>query len=128
MVKIVINTDYGQQGIGSFRLSDEAVEWLCSERGWKVLTEENINEDDGDIKTIFQWENRRIPTKVEYVIPLSVELRRHPDVVACVETLGKAAFGYFSNLKIVDVPDDVEWELKSCNGIEWIAEKHRVWK
>lgn len=30
-------------------------------------------------------------------------------------------------IKIVDIPDDVEWELCEYDGIEHIAEKHRTW-
>lgn len=29
--------------------------------------------------------------------------------------------------KIIEIPEDVEWELESCEGEEWISEKHRTW-
>lgn len=31
-------------------------------------------------------------------------------------------------LKIVDVPDDVEWIMMDYDGAEWVAEKHRTWR
>ena len=30
-------------------------------------------------------------------------------------------------LKVVSIPDDVEWEIHDYDGIESIHEKHRVW-
>jgi hypothetical protein len=53
--------------------------------------------------------------------------RNDPVLVQVVETLGKRANGAYSDLKIVDVPDDVEWEIQEYDGKEWIAEKHRTW-
>jgi hypothetical protein len=31
-------------------------------------------------------------------------------------------------LKVVSIPDDVEWEIDDYDGIESIHEKHRVWR
>ena len=36
-------------------------------------------------------------------------------------------FGFAANLKIVEVPDDVNWEVVQYDGLEHIAEKHRTW-
>lgn len=35
--------------------------------------------------------------------------------------------GKHANLKIVEIPDDVQWEIQDYDGIEWIAETHRKW-
>ena len=35
--------------------------------------------------------------------------------------------GKFSYLKIVEIPDDVEWEIDDYDGIETIHEVHRSW-
>lgn len=48
-------------------------------------------------------------------------------LVQTVEELGVLANGSFAKLKIVDVPDDVEWEIEDYDGLEWVAEKHRTW-
>lgn len=53
--------------------------------------------------------------------------RTNPDLVACVESLGEKANGAFAKLRVVEIPDDVEWEIEEYDGSEWIAEKHRVW-
>ena len=37
-------------------------------------------------------------------------------------------YGYaLAYLKIVEIPDDVEWEIEEYDGNEWVAEKHRKW-
>ena len=54
--------------------------------------------------------------------------RTNPKLVKCVEELGEEASGRFSSLKVVEIPDDVEWEIGEYDGTEWVAEKHRTWK
>lgn len=51
-------------------------------------------------------------------------------LVRIVEELGKEANGAHCSLKIVEVPDDVEWHIVADNewGDEEIHENHRVWK
>jgi hypothetical protein len=53
--------------------------------------------------------------------------RNDPFLVQLVEELGEAANGRYGDLKVVEIPDDVEWEIKEYDGNEWIAEKHRTW-
>lgn len=56
------------------------------------------------------------------------EMRDNPKLVECVEKLGEKANGLCAKLKVVEIPDDVEWELYEYDGFESIHEKHRVWK
>jgi hypothetical protein len=48
-------------------------------------------------------------------------------LVRVVEELGDDVNGRFSELKVVDIPDDVEWQIDEYDGLEWVAEKHRIW-
>jgi len=49
-------------------------------------------------------------------------------LIACVEELGREANGHLSRLSIVEIPDDVEWEIREDDGgREMIVEKHREW-
>jgi hypothetical protein len=41
--------------------------------------------------------------------------------------LGEAANGRCAELKVVEIPDDVEWQIEEYDGLEWVAEKHRTW-
>jgi hypothetical protein len=59
---------------------------------------------------------------------LSTCSRTSPFLVQAVEELGDKANGYYTRLKIVEVPDDVNWTIQEYDGIEWVAEVHRTWK
>ena len=49
-------------------------------------------------------------------------------LIAVVELMGTDADNRFSELKIVDVPDDVNWYIEEYDGKEWVAERHRTWE
>ena len=53
--------------------------------------------------------------------------RKDANLVSVVLELGEAANGSHARLKIVEIPDDVEWQIENYNGLEWVAEKHRTW-
>lgn len=54
--------------------------------------------------------------------------RDDPILIEIVETLGVEESGSrFSTLKIVEIPDDVDWIIQDYDGEEWIAENHRTW-
>lgn len=44
------------------------------------------------------------------------KLRTHPDLIAVVEELGNRANDFGSSLKIVKIPDDVEWFIEEHDG------------
>jgi hypothetical protein len=48
-------------------------------------------------------------------------------LVAVVEKLGEKADGFCATLKVVEIPEDVDWEIGEYDGNEWVAEKHRTW-
>ena len=54
--------------------------------------------------------------------------RADPKLVECVERLGDAASGRYAHLKVVEIPDGIEYEISNYDGIETIHEKHRVWR
>lgn len=86
---------------GGFSLSDEAAVRYCEMAG--------IDPDDNNF-----W-NRSID-------------RDDPYLVKVIETLGAdRASGDFAELKIVEIPADVDWEICEYDGREWVAEKHRTW-
>jgi hypothetical protein len=55
------------------------------------------------------------------------EKRNDPKLVEAVEKLGEEANGRFARLKVIEIPDDVEWTIEEYDGSEWVAEKHRIW-
>ena len=54
--------------------------------------------------------------------------RNDPILVQVVEEMGSNADGSVAELKIVEVPDDVEWMIEEYDGTEWVAEVHRTWR
>lgn len=53
--------------------------------------------------------------------------RDDPDLVAVVEDLGHKADGTHANLEVVEIPDDVQWQIEEYDGLEHVAEAHRTW-
>lgn len=49
-------------------------------------------------------------------------------LVQVVEEMGKLADGQCARLKIVEIPDDVNWYIEDYDGLEWVAERHRTWR
>lgn len=51
-----------------------------------------------------------------------------PILVGMIEELGSASVsGVYADLRIVEIPDDVSWEVDEYDGLEWVAEQHRTW-
>jgi len=53
--------------------------------------------------------------------------RADPILVRVVEKLGEKANNSCASLKIVEIPDGVDWEIHEYDGSETIHEKHRSW-
>jgi hypothetical protein len=49
-------------------------------------------------------------------------------LIQVIEELGEEADGTFASLKIVEIPDDVDWVIQEYDGVEWVAERHRTWR
>lgn len=137
-MKVVINVDFG-----GFGLSDKAIEKIMKRKGlechrYKItddykkyikcgsdevpglfgftyLTKDLGDHIDGDVADNYSWY-------------YGSELKRNDvDLVCVISELGEVANGKFSHLKVVEMPDDVEWEISEYDGWESIHEVHRVW-
>ena len=53
--------------------------------------------------------------------------RDDPALVKVVEELGEKANSRYSQLKIVEIPDNVKWEIEEYDGFERVSEIHRTW-
>jgi hypothetical protein len=53
--------------------------------------------------------------------------RDDPVLVRLVEELGDEVNTRYSELKIVEIPDGIEWTVCEYDGLEWVAEAHRTW-
>jgi len=140
-MKIVINTCYG-----GFSLSDEAVILYAEKKGIEVTSVEGMGMGGSiffkckaeDLPQILKKEylklsdeERRGPyteaySKIGTLSSREVE-RNDPHLIEVVEELGAKADGAFASLKIVEIPDEVKWQVEEYDGAEWIAEEHRTW-
>ena len=48
-------------------------------------------------------------------------------LVQLVEEMGEKADGEYADLVVVEVPDDVGWEIEDYDGMETIREVSRIW-
>jgi hypothetical protein len=145
-MKIVVNRCYG-----GFGLSHEAIMLYAEKKGLKVypyqqkdglrgdyfryvpnpelknrlLHPSYLTVDAGDkltekkFKSLYYDKNKKIYDN-------DIE-RNDPALVEVVEELKEKANGGFASLEVVDIPDDVEWEISEYDGHETVEEKHRSW-
>ena len=131
MKKLVINRCYG-----GFGLSEKAVMRYVELKGIKVYVET----DEGLFTNYYLCEPeeyKKIETECRetrnfdrlaalHFDSLGIE-RDDPSLIQVVEELCEEADGEYAELKVVWIPDDVEYEIENYDGIESIHEKHRVW-
>lgn len=53
--------------------------------------------------------------------------RNDKHLVQVVEELGKKADGRLAELKIVEIPDNVKWNISYYDGMETVEEEHQSW-
>lgn len=53
--------------------------------------------------------------------------RTNPFLVQVVEELGDAANGRNAKLCILEIPDEVSWEISDYDGMEHITQVHQTW-
>lgn len=111
-MKIVINSDFG-----GFGLSDEAMRGYLSRKFGK----DGFYEEGPDKNGFFHFY-----VNGEYFNEHDIP-RDDPVLIEIVEKMGADASGRYASLKVVEIPDDVEWYVEEYDGREQIAEKHRVW-
>lgn len=131
--KVVINRCFG-----GFGLSDEAHHALAARKG---VTLYELEESFGSksYATVPKEEYERLEKEgrknkdfslIDGLFWNCCEWGRDDsDLVAVVEELGvEKASGPYAELKVVEVPDGVVWDIyESEGGVEVIHEKHRVW-
>lgn len=112
-MKIVINSCYG-----GFSLSEEAIELYLTKKGLEFSKEKSeffsLVGYNYIVKDQEHWYDRDIE-------------RNDSVLVEVVEVLGEKANGRCADLKVVEIPDGVDWQVEEYDGNEWVAEVHRTW-
>lgn len=141
-MKVVINARHGGFGLSEqavrryFEIKGEPL-WVETEARYKIL---GLNQyyrkapEDRVVNRDKEFYSMPIEERVEYNKACAEQGfydrdldRDDPVLVQVVEELGELANGRHAELKIVDIPDDVEWQIDEYDGSEWVAEKHRTW-
>lgn len=118
-MKIVLNKCYG-----GFMLSHLAYERLLK----LGVPSYKSYQDIPDPRKPYILVNDDLLNREKYISNFFLdEHRSNPLLIQVVEELGTAASGVFSELKVVEIPDDVEWEMECFDGIETIREISRTW-
>lgn len=136
--KIAINCCYG-----GFGLSDIASEELLKRKKIPYYVVTTISKDGEVISKKFYHKTSTQRNRVKYEEDPSPENeykdyigmysyytheeRADPDLIAVIEELGDEANEDCAKLTIIEIPDDVNWEIVEYDGIEYVAEKHRTW-
>lgn len=145
-MKLVINTCYGGFGL-SEAAYEKLIEWgvpvrkyVDQERGEDGLYKEQpLN--DGEVifdreltppgtdsfNDIYHEYKGKSRFSARYWDCWTRENRAHPLIVRVVEELGEKADGECAKLKVVEIPDGIEYHIGEYDGIEHIAENHRTW-
>jgi len=53
--------------------------------------------------------------------------RNDPVFVDIVKELDEKVNSRYSELKVISIPDDIEYTIEEFDGKEWVAEIHRTW-
>lgn len=56
------------------------------------------------------------------------EQRTNPLLIKAIEEVGEEkSSGRFGEIRIIEIPDDVAWEIDEYDGVETVHEVHRSW-
>lgn len=118
-MKVVINRCFG-----GFGLSDEAFEKLLERKGVAFVRVEKETHLVGNSYYASGHANEE-----EHFISCYdyYDDRSDSDLIAVVEEMGKASWGWAAELAVIDIPEGIKWHIGEYDGIEHVAENHRVW-
>ena len=110
-MKVVIN-----KGFGGFDLSDAQLEQYLILKG--IAYDKRTTE--------FGWSNYYKQGTEEHVGVWDMD-RSDPVLVQVVEQTVEQDSDWSDGLKVVEIPDGVDWQIGEYEGNEWVAEVHRTW-
>lgn len=142
-MKVVINTCFG-----GFGLSTEALYKCVKENktslidahqygdtsfctDWDNFVRTQLTEQYKEYKTnrfggyyLYNEQNRIL---YDWKWSIRTNDRTNPDLIALIEELGESANGEFAKLKIVEIPDNIEYYIDEYDGYESVHEQHQSW-
>lgn len=139
MKKVILNKCFG-----GFDVSKEAYELYAKKKGLELFCYEM---DIKDIKKpIYRYATKKISLFNNYFIKdfgnnvritnedyekynlyLDTSHREDPILIEVIEELGEKANGRFGELKIVEIPDELDYVIDEYDGIETLHQKVQEW-
>lgn len=140
MKKVILNKCYGGFGVSieAYKLYAKKkglnlyfynYDYINSQTIYKKIGEPTDNtlflhcftKDIGDNVTISEDDYKK------YSLWLYKDYREDPTLIEVVEELGEKANSRYSNLRIVEIPDDLDYVIDDYDGIETLHENVREW-
>lgn len=103
---------------GGFGLSREALHRLRDQGHALALAETDVGEMYAD------GSGPRGETSHSFLRAIP---RDDPALLALFEKMGQDAASPMAHFQLVEIPDDVEWQIEEYDGAEWVAEQHLTW-
>lgn len=102
-MKIVLNTCFG-----GFGLSEEGMNRFNELSGLNLVKDNDPMYPNSTFWKIKDGNN---------FFDFNIE-RNDPNLIKVVEELGENSFGAWAQLEVVEIPDDIPWEIDSYDGSE----------
>jgi hypothetical protein len=112
---------YGElKGITLYRVPDKFCDtyYLCPPEEYEAVYAEDYKKPNGS--------GRFTDSNALYFSVNDIP-RDDPTLIHVIEELGETANGPFAELKIVEIPESIEFEIDDYDGMESIHECHRSW-
>lgn len=117
-MKIVINSNYG-----GFSISKEAAEYMAN-LGCPIAKAE-LDEYNNSPEKGRAWFG------YGFVVVDGTDIagydRTSPYLIEAIEKLGEKANGEYASLKIIEIPDGINYYIDEYGGMESVHEQHRSW-
>lgn len=140
-MKVIINRCHGGFGLsmpaivrylelkGKKVWIEEDEDWEGHFNYWLVPKEDRVVNRESDFWSMSDEEKKTYnETWSEQNFSYRDIARNDPILVQVIKEMGEEANGQHSQLKIVDIPIDAQWTIEEYDGLEWVAEKHRIWE
>lgn len=116
-MKIVINRCFG-----GFGLSDDAMHQYLQKK--QIVYEVEVDQYNRNLFCTVATNPDE--SDKDFIWDCNFE-RNDPVLVQVIEEMGPEANGACADLKVVEIPDDVEWHIAEYDGQEHVAQDHKTW-
>jgi hypothetical protein len=118
-MKVAINTCFG-----GFGITDAAFEKLLERKGIAFV---EVKSESGFLGSQY-YEEGHAGSNEHYISMHDLTADRADlDLIAVIEEMGSASWGAYSEIKIVNIPNGIDWYIDEYDGREHVAERHKTW-